>query len=430
VSRRIVLAIVAVAALAEALFALPVAVAIRHRQADQDGRELTQLAALAATRVGDGRLLTRTPKHGPEPEQQLGLYNRSGDRIDGTGPVHLEPVVRPALDDRIVDLPVNGYLVVAVPVVTATKVSGVVRTAEPLSAGASRVRNSWLALAGLAGLVLVAAAAAAVGLARRLTRPLARLGQDAASIGKGDFTVTTPKTGLPEIDRVGVNLTRTAGRVGALLAREQAFTADASHQLRSPLTGLRLTIEAELAHPRPDPRQALTLALADVERLETTIDDLLALARDTPGLRLPVDLVDVVEEIERRWADGFRAKGRRLVTELPPGLPQPTLSQAALLHVLDVLVDNARVHAKGTVEVGARVHPGAVTLRVSDEGPGIADAQRVFERGHSEAGSTGIGLALARRLAEAEGGRLRLVGNERGGSTFELTLPVREATAR
>ncbi|MEA3076910.1 MAG: hypothetical protein QOF60_1818 [Actinomycetota bacterium] len=429
-SRRIVIAIVAVTALAEALFALPLAVAIRHRQADQDGRELTQLAALAATRVGDGRLLLHTRRPKPEPEQDLGLYDRLGSRIDGTGPAQLEPQVAPALEDRIVDLPVGGHLVVAVPVVTGTSVTGVVRAAEPLSAGASRVRKSWVELAGLAGLVLALAAAAAVGLARRLTRPLERLGQDAASIGDGDFTVTTPKTGLPEIDRVGVNLTRTAGRVGALLAREQAFTTDASHQLRSPLTGLRLTIEAELAHPRPDPQQALTLALADVERLETTIDELLALARDTPGLRMPVDLVDVVDEIERRWADGFRAQGRRLATDLPAGLPQPTLSQAALLHVLDVLVDNALVHAKGTVEVGARVHPGAVTLRVSDEGPGISDPQRVFDRGHSEAGSTGIGLALARRLAEAEGGRLRLVANGRGGSTFELTLPVREATAR
>jgi signal transduction histidine kinase len=429
VSRRIVIAIVAVTALAEALFALPLAVAIRHRQADQDGRELTQLAALAATRIGDGRLLhIRRPR--PEPEQQLGLYDAAGDRVDGTGPARLEAIVRPALKDRIVDLPVNGYLVVVVPVVTGTKVSGVVRAAEPLSAGASRVRQSWVELAGLAGLVLALSAAAAVGLARRLTRPLERLGQDAARIGDGDFTVTTPKTGLPEIDRVGVNLTRTAGRVGGLLAREQAFTADASHQLRSPLTGLRLTIEAELAHPRSDPEQALTLALADVERLETTIDDLLALARDTPGLRVPVDLVDVVDEIERRWADGFRAQGRRLVTELPPALPKPTLSEAALLHVLDVLLDNARVHAQGTVEVGARVHQGAVTLRVSDQGPGITDPQRIFERGHSEAGSTGIGLALARRLAEAEGGRLRLVVNGQGGSTFELTLPVREATAR
>jgi signal transduction histidine kinase len=208
-----------------------------------------------------------------------------------------------------------------------------------------------------------------------------------------------------------------------LFAREQAFTADASHQLRSPLTGLRLTLEAELAHPRPDQREAITLALGDVDRLETTIEDLLALARDTAASRTPVDLAGILASLERRWRAGFVRAGRRLTVDSGTEATSPTVSGAALSHVLDVLLDNAQRHGAGDVHVGVRQLPAAVTLTVTDHGPGIVDCAAVFERRHSPGGGTGIGLALARRLTEAEGGRLRLrEGGE--GTTFEVTVPA------
>src|SRR5205823_4633339 len=100
----------------------------------------------------------------------------------------------------------------------------------------------------------------------------------------------------------------------------------------------------------------------------------------------------------------------------------PTVSAPALAHVLDVLLDNARRHGAGDVRVTARAHPGAVSVSVTDQGPGIAEGAAIFERRRSASGSTGIGLALARRLTEAEGGRLRL--REGDGTTFEVTLPA------
>jgi signal transduction histidine kinase len=422
VTRRIILAIVGVTALAEVLFAVPLALTIQHRLGDQDRLELTQLAALAANRVAGERLvLSSLP--GPEREQQLGLYDTSGRLIDGKGPRQLESPASQALTDRVIDTREDSWLVVTVPLIVGGTVHGLVRSAEPLSTGASRVRLVWVQLAALAAAALVLSAVAASALGRRLTRPLENLGRDAARIGEGDFTVTAGRTGLPEIDSVGLNLSRTAARVSSLFAREQAFTADASHQLRSPLTGLRLTLEAELAHPRPDHREAITQALSDVERLQTTIEDLLALARDTAAERAPVDLASVLDELERRWHASFAGAGRRLTVDPGRHLASPTISATALSHVLDVLVDNARRHGAGDVRVRARGHSGAISVSVTDQGPGIADPAAVFERRNSAGGRTGIGLALARRLTEAEGGRLRL-REAAEGTTFEVTLPA------
>jgi signal transduction histidine kinase len=422
VRRRIIVGILVVTALAEVLFALPLALTIQRRLADQDRLELTQLAALAANRVADGQLVLGSVP-GPEREQQLGLYAPSGRLVDGTGPALVEAPDSDALTDRVVHARENGWLVVTVPVIAGGSVQGLVRTAEPLSAGASRVRLVWLQLSALAGAALVLSAVAASALGRRLTRPLERLGRDAARIGEGDFTVKPAPTGLPEIDSVGLNLSRTAERVSSLFAREQAFTADASHQLRSPLTGLRLTLEAELAHPRPDAREAVTQALGDVERLEKTIDDLLNLARDTATPRAAVDLGEVLDDLDHRWHETFARAGRRLTVNHGTRVASPTISAAALSHVLDVLVDNACRHGDGDVVVAARGHRGAVSVSVTDQGPGVAEPGTVFDRRRSAGGGTGIGLALARRLTEAEGGRLRLRdGGE--GTTFEVTLPA------
>jgi len=179
----------------------------------------------------------------------------------------------------------------------------------------------------------------------------------------------------------------------------------------------------EWLHPHRDRGEAIRHALSDVDRLETTIEDLLHLARDTAGQRAPVNLAQALHDLERRWQGGFVADGRRLVVDTTQRMASPTVSGAALAHVLDVLVDNARRHGAGEVLVGAREMAGAIAVSVTDRGTGIVDPAAIFERRHSGAGGTGIGLALARRLTEAEGGRGRLRETAEGTS-FELTLPV------
>jgi signal transduction histidine kinase len=413
----------AVALLALLLFALPLAVAIEHRQRDQDRRELIQLAALAANRATVTGLGVLPRPAGQEPEQQIGLYDRGGTKVDGAGPPRLEAEVHRVLDDRIVDSQVGGALITAVPLLGSDgRLAGAVRASEPLEEGRARVRSAWVRLGLLAVLADAAALAVALALARRLTRPLADLTAVATRIGDGDFTTTVPRTGLPEVDRVGAALAGTAARLSEVIAREQAFSADASHQLRSPLAALRVTIESELAHPRVDPTVVLDEALTEIDRLEQTIADLLALARERSPERAPIDLTATLDRLGERWAAPIAREGRQLLVTCGSGGLEVRTSAPAVAHVLDVLVDNARVHGDGPIEVTSRAHHGAVSITVTDHGPGVRDTEHLFVRAAAADGN-GIGLALARRLAEAEGGRLVLKRN-RPVTEFELTLPA------
>jgi signal transduction histidine kinase len=209
-----------------------------------------------------------------------------------------------------------------------------------------------------------------------------------------------------------------------MLARERSFSADASHQLRTPLTGLRLRLEAALDRPGQDLRQAITDGIAAADRLEQTIEELLALARDTRSSNTaPLDLPALLEEIEAGWHDRLAAQDRKLHVAVDPHAPVSLASTAAVRQVLTVLLDNAATHGSGTVSVAVRNAVDALAIDVSDEGAGItAPEPELFTRRSRLAEGHGIGLALARSLAEAEGGRLRLT--RPAPPTFTLLVPA------
>jgi signal transduction histidine kinase len=191
--------------------------------------------------------------------------------------------------------------------------------------------------------------------------------------------------------------------------------------LRTPLTSLRLTLEMELAQPRADASIAVNEALADVDRLEATLTNLLALARDVPDDRGPLAVTHLLQDARARWSRPLAAEGRSIVTETADATPVVHASATALATVIDVLVDNALHHGRGTVVVAARpARPMGVSITVADEGALTGDANSVFDRRASEGGGHGIGLALARSLAHAEGCRLRLV--QPAPTTFELLV--------
>jgi signal transduction histidine kinase len=271
-----------------------------------------------------------------------------------------------------------------------------------------------------AGALLVAALLA-FWQARRLTKPVDELVDAAERLGEGDFVVRNKPSGIAELDDVGGALDRTAERLGDLIARERAFSADASHQLRTPIAGMRVRVESALSTPDADPRAALEEMLVPIDRLEATVDDLLTLARDTHADRSPLDVARLVHESEDAWRSRFTAEGRELRVEIEPDMACPPLAEPAASQVLDVLLANALEHGAGAVTLRARHGPGAVILDVTDEGTARLDGSTIFER---RVGRTnGIGLALARTLAEAEGGRLVL---ERPGPqpVFSLILPL------
>ncbi|MFG2858257.1 ATP-binding protein [Streptomyces mirabilis] len=240
---------------------------------------------------------------------------------------------------------------------------------------------------------------------KRLARPFESLAGTARRLEGGDLTARAAPSGLSEADEVATALNRAAERLDRMLQRERAFSADASHQLRTALARTRLELESELAvWPPSDPYAAMHTALESLDHMTTTVDDLLALARDLPE-RTSLDVTALLSEARGRWQDDLAAAGRLLRVVVEDDLPPAVGSRQAASQVLDVLVANAAAHGRGEVTVRARDAGEVLAVDVEDQGPGLPEAQDVFAR--RPAGEEhGIGLTLARSLVEAEGGRL------------------------
>jgi signal transduction histidine kinase len=411
--------------LAIGLFGVPLAVAV-HQYAMQSQRgELERVANAisftVASDVYDGERIDQIS--GPN-AINLVIYDRNGGLLGGNGPAANEPEVAQAFQGGVGTGEDASDLVVAVPVTHDDEVIGVVRASASSSGVLQKVALVWSGMVALAVLAVVVAWLVGRRQARRLALPLEDLAVAARRLGEGDFSVRARQGGIPEIDSVGAAINGTAVRLDDMLAREQAFSADASHQLRTPLAGLRLRLEAVLECPDHELRSAIAASLVDADRLEATIDELLALARGGRAARSgPIDLVELLGELSPEWCGRLALHGRSLELKIDPGVPDPKASVAAVRQILGVLVDNATVHGSGTVTVTVRESTDAVAIDVADEGAGLCEPENVlFDRLADRRNGHGIGLPLARRLAEAESGRLQLT--ERAPPVFTLLLPA------
>ena len=209
------------------------------------------------------------------------MYDRAGRLIDGTGPRRGNALVRAALHGTESTGTLGSDVAVAAPISDGDQVIAVVLLRSDLSAAHHRGLLAWLVIAAIgAGAVLVAAGAALL-LARRLSAPLDRLRHAARRIGAGDLDVRAPLSGVAEFDTLAATLNDSAARIQTMLGRERSLSAEVSHQLRTPLSGLRL--ELETLRASAPPRRSVESALAAVDRLETIIDEVIALARDLPA---------------------------------------------------------------------------------------------------------------------------------------------------
>lgn len=410
-NRRIFRVIVAVTTFALILLGVPLALVVRQVSDDKAVVQLEREAARASQELPRRDLLhaqkLRLPKTGSD--DRYAVYDRSGRRLAGAGPATADQIVRGALHGDIRDRRTHRQLVAAVPVTANGQAYAAVRAARPLGPIQAGVYRKWLLMAGFGVLVVAIAAAAAQWEARRLSRPVEALAVAVTRLGDGDFTVQPARSGVPEVDQAARAVELTAQRLGQLVERERSFSADASHQLRTPLTGLRLQLENALSAPPGAHSDAVKDALAAVERLEATVSDLLALARESAPERPLVDLAAVVADEASRWRPDVEAADRSFTVEIDDDLPAAPVSPAAVRQILDVLVSNALTHGAGPVTVRLSETPGGLALDVSDCGPGVdGDVERVFQRGEGAGDGHGIGLSLARSLAEAEGGRLFL----------------------
>lgn len=424
---RIVGLAVLAAVLAIGLFGVPLAAGVLKYSLDDRRTSLQRAAQQAAPAITADVARGDSPTSFPDPHDgtRFSVYVDRGLLIFGDGPQGGdEPVYRALHDLKITTGNYEGDLVVAVPITRDSNREGAVRVAYPRAMVYREVAVVWLGMLGLAGLAIGMVWLVARRQARRLAGPLEELSDAARRLGEGDFSVRTTPASVPEIDSVGSALNSTAGRLDDMLARERSFSADASHQLRTPLTGLRLRLEAALAHPEQDLRQAIADGIAATDRLEQTVEELLALARDTRSSHAtPLDLPALLEEIETGWHDRLAAQDRALRVAVDPHAPVSLVSTAAVRQVLTVLLDNAATHGSGTVSVAVRNAADALAIDVSDEGAGIvAPEPELFTRRSRLADGHGIGLALARSLAEAEGGRLRLTSP--APPTFTLLVPA------
>ncbi|MDX8033622.1 ATP-binding protein [Lentzea sp. BCCO 10_0856] len=263
--------------------------------------------------------------------------------------------------------------------------------------------------------------------AQTLARPLGYVAARASRLGAGDFRADEQRYNIPELDAVSEALDTSATALARLVQRERELVGDVSHQLRSRLTALQLRLEALAEHPEPDTALEARAALEQAERLAAVLDELLAAARAARAVGAePLELRPALNAIAEEWREQVKSHGRTLRVRVPDGL-LARATPARLREAIGVLLDNALRHGEGSVVVSARSEEGTVVVEVSDGGSGVPDdlAAHIFERGVSGGGSTGVGLALARALVDADGGRLEL--STARPATFAVFLPVPKA---
>ncbi|MET9828637.1 ATP-binding protein [Streptomyces sp. NPDC006385] len=283
---------------------------------------------------------------------------------------------------------------------------------EPRSSVTREVGRTLLIIGAVALLAVIAAVLLAVRQANRLASPLTDLAETAERLGSGDPRPRHKRYGVPELDRVADVLDASAERIGRMLTAERRLAADASHQLRTPLTALSMRLEEITLTDDPDTvKEEATIALTQVERLTDVVERLLTNSRDPRnGSAVTFDLDEVIQQQLAEWRPAYRSAGRAIVSSGKRHLTAVG-TPGAVAQVLAALIENSLMHGGGTVALRTRVTGNQAVIEVTDEGPGIpADlGARIFERAISGRNSTGIGLAVARDLAEADGGRLEML---------------------
>ncbi|MFG1753268.1 sensor histidine kinase [Streptosporangium sandarakinum] len=332
-------------------------------------------------------------------------------------PARRSPAVELAARGRSVTAAVPGGREVLVAVQGVPGGTAVVRvhlSDADLTEGVARV---WAGLAALGVALAGLGILVADRLARAVTGPVSALAGVSHRLARGDLAARTAPGGPPEVRAVGLALNHLAERITGLLAEERENAADLSHRLRTPLTGLRLEAES-LA----DPGEAARIE-ARVDALERAVTSVIVEARRRTRDRTGCDAAAVVSARVAFWSVLAEDQGRRLDLDLAPG-PLPVAVPAdELAACVDALLGNVFAHTPEGAGLAVRLAAadGGALLTVSDDGPGFGIAAPP-ERGRSGAGSTGLGLDIARRTAESSGGSLSLGASATGGASVTLLL--------
>jgi signal transduction histidine kinase len=371
------------------------------------------------------------------------LVDRTGAVMASTGPESISASrradlgralagIRPATFDRgsiVHAVP----LFVAEPVQSGSAVIGAVATISPTNTLRAHALSRFLALGVVDVLALVVAAMLAGPLSRWILRPVFVLDAAATAVTAGDYEMRVPTdSGPSEIRRLSRAFNTMADRLVKLMRSQQGFVADASHELRGPLTALRLRLEVLEETVEPCSRAEVAKAVVETKRFGGILDALLRLAH-AEAREIPLECVDV-SAISGERAEAWRAVASERDVRISLSAIPATASSAAeiLAQVLDVLIDNAVHYTATGSEIRVRVERDAhaIIVRVADQGPGMADADKArardrFWRGGAAVGSqgSGLGLSIAETLLTSVGGRLSFDDVVPNGLVAAVRLP-------
>jgi len=321
---------------------------------------------------------------------------------------------------------------VAAPVVQREQIVAAVRLSLPESAVDSLITRTRISLAGFVVAVVVAAALIAWVVAHSIAAPLRSVAEVAAELPDDLDARADDATGPSEVRVVARTLNETAARLSGVLRRQQRVAADASHHLRTPLTGIRLRLEAiEETAAEPENRRDAAAAMDEVDRLNRRIDQILALARSDAGESAEVTDARAVAEGRILSAQGAAAaRGLDIAATIAAGDLRVLAARGAVDRVIDELLGNAMSYASSRIGVNIWREHDSVRLDVDDDGPGVAEGDRatIFDRfvrtASAVPGGSGLGLALVRESARASGGDAWAESGAKGGLRVCTRWPV------
>ncbi|MFJ6671513.1 ATP-binding protein [Actinosynnema sp. NPDC091369] len=424
--RSLALVSLAVTSMVALAFLIPLALVVRQLAEDRARGDaerlagaLTPVLVITSDPASVGQALTSTAG-------RVAVHLADGEVVGV--PVATDEQLRTAREQGLAFTePIPAGLVHLQPVLLGEGRVAVVEAFVPRAELSRGVEQAWLALSGVAVVLVLGSVLVADRLGARVVRASAALADGARKMGQGDLTTRVTPSGPPELLDAGVAFNRMADRIGQLVAGEREILADLSHRLRTPLTALRLDSEILGQDPNANRvRQA-------VHALEREVNELIRAARreldDPDGGRC--DAAQVVHDRLVFWsalADDQQRLWNLRGTERRALVP---LTRSDLAAAMDAVLGNVFRHTpEGVGFVVALFHqPDRVVIVIEDAGPGIDDLEAALRRGSSGAGSTGLGLDIARRAAESTGGSLVVDRGPLGGTRVQLRLGRAEEPA-
>jgi two-component system, OmpR family, sensor kinase len=395
-----------------------------------DPGQLQRLVESSARSLG-GRVIV-VDRDGRVAADSAGAGSR-GDRYGSRPEVRSALQGRPIQGERHSDLLDEDLLFTAIPVAVNGRAAGAMRVTQSVDAVKTEQRNDVLALVGVGAVALLLGLAVAWLLAGSLAKPLRSLAATAGRVAHGDLDARASVEGSAEQREVATAFNDMTERMASTLRGQREFVANASHQLRTPLTGLRLRLEAAALKSRdPEVERELTAAEHETERLARLLSELLTLAggAERPAAQR-LDVAEIVQAACARWEGPAERSDHEL--RMDAGPPAVVAASAEdLAAILDNLTENALNYSPpgSTVTLTWASDGENVRVAVLDEGPGLEpdEGERVFQRfyrgsaSRGGASGTGLGLAVVEALAARWGGEVTLANRPEGGARAEVAL--------